>query len=369
MVLNPPLILVSALFFLALSSILYIASWLVASLFLRAGASRISHAGAKRVLMAALLLPPVLAAVPTVGGATLNHTHARPYAEHHSMLCRQMFSHFLDVTSVRGSLAAGVIANGAAWLLVAAGAAMLVRLLIATIRLERELTPFLIPPSPKLMRAMERVSERMPSLEAERFYECAIPASYSSVLGFLRARCVLSRAFIAAATDDELEAVVAHEAGHLRYGDVRSTVVVGALNCLFFTLQPVRLLSRRWREAAELACDDAAVAATGKPLAMASAILRVSGVPVKAPDARRALPATSLAFADEAACAPGKRVERLMAQAQSAAHPAIGDAPGHTVGGWVVTLLLAALGIAVLVSAEAVCYAHCSLETVARLLP
>ena len=369
MVLNPPLILVSALFFLALSSVLYLGSWLAATLVLRVGARQISHAGAKRILMAALLLPPVLAGVPTIAGATLHHSHARPSIEHHSMLCQQMFAHFLDVTSVHGNVAAGLIANGTAWLSVALGLVMLFRLLAATIRLERELAPFMLSPSPKLAHAMGRVAERMPSLNMGQFCECAIPASYSSVLGLFRVRCVLSSEFVSEATDDELEAVVAHEAGHLRYGDVRSTFMVGALNCLFFTLRPVRLLSRRWREAAELACDDAAVAATGKPLAMASAILRVSGIPVTTPNVHRALPATSLAFADEAACAPGRRVERLMSQAQSAGLPALGDAPGQAIGGWILTIFLAGLGIAVLVSAQAVCFAHCSLELVERFFP
>lgn len=369
MVINPPLLLVSALFFLALSTALYVGSWLTATLILRFGRARISHAAAKRILMTALVLPPIMAAIPTVSGATLKHSHITPSAEHHSMACQQAYSHFMYLTSLHGSVAAGVAMNGLAWLTALLGVSLVIRLLVATTRLERGLAPYLSGPSEKLTRVLTVVSERMPRLRTGQFYECAIPAASSSVFGFLRVRCVLSRDFVQAATDEELVAVVAHEASHLRSNDVWATLLVGALNCLYFAVRPVRLLTRRWREAAELACDDAAVKVTHNPLAMASAILRVSGVAVASEHAHHALPATTLAFADEAACAPGKRVERLIAQAQNSLMPAATEAPMQAAAGWAITLLLAGMGGAVLFSAGTVCYAHCSLEVVARLLP
>jgi Zn-dependent protease with chaperone function len=208
----------------------------------------------------------------------------------------------------------------------------------------------------------------LPGLPARRFFECPIPPAYSSVLGFWRARCVLSQEFVASAPDEELDAVVAHEGSHLRAGDVRATFAVGVLDCLFFYLRPVRLLSRAWREAAELACDDAAVAATRKPLAMAAAILRASGVPVGATRFSRPLPAVALPFADEAACAPSIRVERLLAQAQQASLPAAREPRWQAALGWFTTLTLGGIGAGVLLSAEAACYAHCSLEAIARVL-
>ena len=75
--LNPPLLLVSALFFLALASVLYAGSWLIASAVLRLLRGRISHTAAKRVLVAALVLPPLLAFLPTLSGATLRISHDR----------------------------------------------------------------------------------------------------------------------------------------------------------------------------------------------------------------------------------------------------------------------------------------------------
>jgi Zn-dependent protease with chaperone function len=335
--------------------------------------SRFSPAGNKRLLLSALVLPPILAAIPTFGGATLRHSHAREELEHHSMACREMFaslfagSNSLGVNATASSVL-GALVNGLAWLLVGVGIFYVVRLVHATLHLERGLAPYLIAPSPKLRQSLVRVGRQLPALRSGHFHECAIPAGYSSVLGLRRVRCVLSRDFVAAATDDELDAVVAHEACHIRAHDVWATLLVGALNCVFFPLRPVRLLARRWREEAEIACDDAAVRATRRPLAMASAILRASGEPVSL-GAKPALPAVVMPFADEAACAPEKRVTRLLAQAKTASLPAATESRAQVWGGWLVTSAFAVLGFFLLHSAQVVCFAHCSLEAVARLLP
>lgn len=373
MVFNPPLLLVSALFFLALVSALYVGTWLSAGAALRLGRGRLSHAANKRILMTALVLPPVLASVPTLGGATLRHSHAALSAEHHNMACREMFTGLMasgpQAAPGTSGEVAGALVNGFAWLLVGVGLFLFLRLLRATLHLEEGLVPYLQAPSPPLAQSLARLRQRLPALPTERFFECAVPTSYSSVLGLRHIRCVLSREFVATAPAEELDAVVAHEASHIRAGDVWSTLLVGALNCLFFPLRPVRLLARRWREEAELACDAAAVAVTRQPLAMAAAILRASGTPVTSAGKGRSLPAVAMPFADEAACAPGKRVERLLAQAQRATLPASLESAAQVWGGWLVTLLLAGLGAAVLHSAQMVCFAHCSLEAVARLLP
>lgn len=361
---NPSLLLVSALFFLALVSVLYVGAWLATNALSRR-ASR-SHAKAKRVWMTALVLPPLLALVPTALGATMRHLHDAAVLPHHNPGCRVVFTRLSALGNLGGGETLGTFVSAAAWLLVLTGVFLLFRLVRATRRLEQGIAPFLRPPSPRLVRALERVAPALPGLPVGRFFECPLPAAYSSVLGFWRARCVLSQEFVAHTTEEELDAVVAHEGSHLRGRDVFATFLVGALNCLFFFLRPVRLLGRAWREAAELAADDAAVAATKRPLAMASAILKASGVPVGV--ANVALPTVAIPFADEAACPPAKRVERLLAQAQHASLAPIVEGRAQVLGGWLATGVFAGIGAALLLSAEAACLSHCSLELVGRLL-
>lgn len=373
MVINSALILVSALFFLALASVFYLVAWGVACAGLHARNRRLSHTASKRLLILCLTLPPVLAMIPTFGGATLRHSHMTPLVEHHSSACRQMFVHLFSAEAMTGtamtiSEAAGRVVNGVAWLLVGVGVFFLLRLLWATMKLEHGLVPYLEAPSTRLSDTLLRVGRQMPGLDASRFYECALPATYSSVLGLRHIRCVLSRDFVATATDDELDAVIAHEASHLEAHDVPTALLVSALGCLFFPIRPVRLLARRWREEAELACDDAAVAATQRPLALAAAILRAVGTPVSH-SRNSSLPTTVMPFADESACSASERVERLIRRSQAAALPSQEESPRQVWTGWLMTFTFATVGTIILLSPEMICYAHCSLEAVSRLLP
>lgn len=370
---NPPLILVSALFFLGLTAVLYLLSWLGATATLRAARARISHAGAKKLLALGLIAPPLAAIAMTIGGATLRHSHAIPTAEHHSLSCMEAYTILSSVPilvwSTASRLAAGAAANGLAWVLILTGIYLFIRLLDATHGLEKGLAPYLNSPSPKFKRALRRIEARMNHFPTARFFECPIPPTYSSVVGLLHPRCVLSQELVSSSTDDELDAIVAHEASHLRERDVWATSVVGAINCMFFFLRPVRLLSRRWRAEAEMACDAGAATITGKPLSMAAAILRASGTPVGAGLPGGRLPAVALCFADESACSPSKRIEQLIARAEKASFTQSEMSPAHTFLGWLLTLLLTGFGAAILLSTQVACYAHCSLEALARLLP
>ncbi len=71
-------------------------------------------------------------------------------------------------------------------------------------------------------------------------------------------------------------AVVAHEAAHLRRRDPLWIHLFGVLECLFF-FQPLQALAlRRYREGAELLCDDWAVSATGRPRDLARSIASIA---------------------------------------------------------------------------------------------
>jgi hypothetical protein len=285
---------------------------------------------------------------------------AMPGMQHHMVMCEDMYRVLMGPAADIPA-AVRLALNGLAWASAVWGLLCVGRLVTATLALERALRLHLRVPSAKLSAAVDRVAPRC-GVDGSVVCECDIPVSYTSLLGLLRPRCIVSRRLVETATDEELDAVLAHELSHLRRGDSGLTFVVGALNCLFFFLRPVRLLSRRWREATELACDAAAARVTGKPLALAAAILRAHGAPVG--DA--ALPAATLGFAQAAACAPDERVRRLIAAAKAADLEGEGAGPGWWQ--WIATLALALLGALALASPQVGCTLHCSLEVAGRLL-
>lgn len=90
----------------------------------------------------------------------------------------------------------------------------------------------------------------------------------------LRPRIYLSTVALIALDDDELRAVLAHERDHQRRRDPLRLLVASALGDALFFLPVLRRLHQRYGELAEIAADDAAIAATGNKSDLASALLR-----------------------------------------------------------------------------------------------
>ena len=355
---NPPLLFVSALFYLGVTALLYVIAWCIVKMLLRV-LPRISPHLSKGILSAALIIPPVVTCTFTAGGAFLRHSHT-PDVLHHNVYCGNI-AQFLALPEGKLPVLLGLAVQWAAWLLLAWGAVTVFRLVLATISLERGLSPYLQLPSPELAATVARMRAEVDCSRLE-FFEADIPMAFSCLIGIRHIRCVLSKQLVAAATQEELDAIVLHEANHFRSGDVWRTLFIGALNCLFSFLPPVSLLSRRWREETELACDAATARATGKPLALASAILRTQGITVQG----RRLPSTTLAFAEETACPPEKRVERLLAYAQGMS--AATEPPRMGARQWITATILVVAGLTLTLSPDAMCMAHCSLEAISHAL-
>ena len=359
MAVNLALLFVSAVFFLATSAVFYTTAWLLLTFLFRIRAA-VPGRGIRATLFFALMAPPLVAGVLTVGGTFLRHSH-EPDEIHRSLYCSDI-ARFLAVPDGKIPVGAGLMIQGAAWLLLLWGLLSGLRLLFATLSLERELRPFLKPPSPKLAAILDYIPEGGTRTNLP-FFEAGIPPARSCLLGIRHVRCILSTELVSASSEEELTAIVLHERSHYHAGDVWRTLLVGLLNCVFFSVRPLFLLSRRWREETELACDAATAAATGDPLALASAILRVQKASVHTPP----LPAVILGFAEETACSPGRRIERLLAYAEQAILPPGGPLP-VSLRQWAVTAASILIGFALLLTPQALCTAHCSLEAVARTL-
>ena len=95
--------------------------------------------------------------------------------------------------------------------------------------------------------------------------------------GFMRPRIYVSTTTVRLLKDDELRAVVAHEAHHVARRDPLRLLVAGALASAFSPFPGLRALRRRHAALAEIAADAAAVRALGDAAPLASALLAFDG--------------------------------------------------------------------------------------------
>lgn len=80
-------------------------------------------------------------------------------------------------------------------------------------------------------------------------------------------------------TPEELDAVIAHEMGHVRYYDLLVTVFIQGLGDLFWFIPGYRWLSRKIDRLREVVADSWAVSSNVKPHFLASALLKLKEIP------------------------------------------------------------------------------------------
>lgn len=90
-------------------------------------------------------------------------------------------------------------------------------------------------------------------------------------------RVLISHAALAAFDGGELEAVLAHELGHLRRRHRPLRLVAAVLACAGRTVPGTRRVERRFHVSLERDADEYAVRVTGDPLGLASAICKAAG--------------------------------------------------------------------------------------------
>jgi Zn-dependent protease with chaperone function len=95
----------------------------------------------------------------------------------------------------------------------------------------------------------------------------------AAVTGVRRPAMVLSSHLLDVLGHEELEAVVAHEVAHIRRRDVLLKWIIRAFAATFAWLPTSWVLPRLLDREREKACDDFAVTLTGKPLALAEALV------------------------------------------------------------------------------------------------
>jgi Zn-dependent protease with chaperone function len=124
------------------------------------------------------------------------------------------------------------------------------------------------------------------------------PAPVSCTVGFLHPQVVVSTGLFAHLDDEEVDAVLAHEEGHVIGRDNVLTLVAQTVAMTFVLVPGVRMAFARLRRAQELAADEYARERTGDPLVVASSLQKFARFLVASAGGRVGM-VTSLGFADE----------------------------------------------------------------------
>jgi Zn-dependent protease with chaperone function len=126
----------------------------------------------------------------------------------------------------------------------------------------------------RLKRPMRRVSRVAGLREAPRVLLYPRGA-YVGTLGLRRPLVVISRSLLRVLDDDELEAVLSHEVAHVRQRDYLLNWVGLVARPMLFYLPPWAVAWPVLAEVRERRADRAAAGYTGKPLALAAALIKV----------------------------------------------------------------------------------------------
>jgi Zn-dependent protease with chaperone function len=127
------------------------------------------------------------------------------------------------------------------------------------------------------LRAWQRVSRPL-TIGDGTVAACAVDvdAPILALAGVLRPRLLVTRGVVAALTDEELRAAVAHELGHFRAWDNLKRLAMRAAPDLLFLTPTATALEVRWASAAEHAADRCACGTEQARCALASALVKIA---------------------------------------------------------------------------------------------
>ena len=127
---------------------------------------------------------------------------------------------------------------------------------------------------PDLQGLASRLAERV-GVAPPRLLVCAYDRPLALACGLFSPTLLLSTWMVERLDQRELESVLAHELGHVARRDYLMVWLATVLRDAFFYLPTSWAAYRQLQREKEVACDDLAIAATNRPLALASALAKV----------------------------------------------------------------------------------------------
>ncbi|MGM1021132.1 MAG: M56 family metallopeptidase [Bacillota bacterium] len=121
----------------------------------------------------------------------------------------------------------------------------------------------------------EALGARYRDLGADRIWviNYAKPAAFT--MGLWKPRIVLSSALLSVLDRNEEEAVVYHEAYHMKHYDPLKTWLLQMCATLLFYLPVLRHITKLYKTAREILADNEAINRTGSPMGIGSALLKL----------------------------------------------------------------------------------------------
>jgi len=130
---------------------------------------------------------------------------------------------------------------------------------------------------PKLKVLLQKVKEKSEYNRKIDVYLRNSEGPYIGVFGILHPKILISENLINSLEEKELEAVLLHEIGHLKFMDNFWSIILGAVKDLFFFFVPFRFLHSAYEEEKEYAVDKWVRDIQGDPIPLAYALIKVSG--------------------------------------------------------------------------------------------
>ncbi|HUQ10687.1 MAG TPA: M56 family metallopeptidase [Steroidobacteraceae bacterium] len=125
-----------------------------------------------------------------------------------------------------------------------------------------------------LVERFQALQARLGITRAIRYAQCGI-VNVPAVIGFFRPVVLIPVRALTGLSPEQLEALIAHELGHIKRFDVAVNFVQVVVETLFFFHPAVWWLNKRIRADREDCCDDIAVSAGGSSLRYAKALATI----------------------------------------------------------------------------------------------